>query len=287
VAVIWGINIPIMKTGLDHVNIFVFNAIRLGISAAVLVVFAWRELGNGLALPEGISWRQVLIYALLSCGFYQLLFLVGIAWTTSGNTALIMATIPMWTALLARGFLGEMIQRLAWTGLVIALAGTIIVSVQTGSLSAGRDHLWGNLLILVAALFWAGGTVYSRPLLRKISPLQLSALASALALPVHFVAAWGHYESSRPELQSLNIWLILLYSGVLSSGLALPLWNVGVRHAGAAHAAIIQNLIPLIAIAAAWISRGEKATSAQVLGGTLILGGLLLMRFGRLKAAQD
>lgn len=281
VAIIWGINIPIMKIGLDHLNIFVFNAIRLAISAGVLVAFGWRELRHGLLPQGGITWRQVLIYAVLASGFYQLLFLLGIALTTSGNTALIMATVPMWTALLARVFIGETIQRLAWSGLCIALIGTILVAMQTGNISGGRDHLWGNLIILLAALFWSGGTVYSRPLLRGISPMQLSAVASVAALPMHLVVAAGHYQSSLPELQSVSIWLILLYSGVLSSGLALPMWSFGVRHAGAAHAAVIQNLIPLIAIFAAWISRGEKATSAQLLGGSLILGGLVLMRFGR------
>jgi drug/metabolite transporter (DMT)-like permease len=141
-------------------------------------------------------------------------------------------------------------------------------------------------MIFLAALVWSGGTVYSRPLLRQISPLKLSALASVAAIPMHLVAALGQYETSWPDLQSVNIWLILLYSGVLSSGLALPLWNVGVRHAGAAHAAIIQNLIPLIAIGAAWITRGETATSAQLLGGSLILGGLIIMRLARTKTAR-
>ncbi|MCP4783328.1 MAG: EamA family transporter [Fuerstiella sp.] len=54
-----------------------------------------------------------------------------------------------------------------------------------------------------------------------------------------------------------------------------------VRHSGAAHAAIIQNLIPLIAILAAWLARGETATTTQLFGGGLIPGGLVIMRYGR------
>ncbi len=81
--------------------------------------------------------------------------------------------------------------------------------------------------------------------------------------------------------------MIILYAGVLSSGLSQPMWHFGVRVAGAAHAAIIQNLIPLIAILAAWVSRGEKATLAQLVGGTLILSGLVVMRFARETATSD
>ena len=283
VALIWGINIPIMKIGLDQLNVFVFNAIRLTVSALVLTLFAWRELRDGILPKTGITWRQVVIYAVLSSGLYQVLFLLGIAHTTSGNTALIMATVPMWTALLALIFLGESLHRVSWWGLVIALVGTVLVAAQKGDFTADGNHLIGNLIVLTAALVWSGGTVYSRPLLKQISPLQISALASVIALPIHFAAAWGHFESSFSALQSTEIWTILLYSGILSSGLALPMWNFGVRHAGAAHAAIIQNLIPLIAIVAAWFSRGETATAAQLGGGALILGGLVIMRIGRRK----
>jgi drug/metabolite transporter (DMT)-like permease len=287
VAIIWGVNIPFMKTGLERVDPYVFNAIRLAISTGVLVIFAFRELRQGLLPKGGVTWKQVAIYGVVAAGFYQLIFLLGIARTTSGNTALIMATVPMWTALLARGFIGERLRRLAWGGLAIALVGTILVAVQSGSISAGEDHLWGNLLILLAALLWSGGTVYSRPLLKRISPMQLSALAMVVALPLHLGAAVGQYQSSLPALQSGTIWAILIFSGVLSSGLALPMWSLGVRHAGAAHASVIQNLVPLIAIAAAWLSRGETITLAQLIGGILILGGLVIMRKAREKAPED
>lgn len=283
VAVIWGINIPLMKIGLEQLNVYVFNAVRLTVSALVLAGFAIREIRQGRLPTRDIPWGKVCIYGVLAAGIYQLLFLLGVARTTSGNTALIMATVPMWTALLARLFLDERLKSIAWTGLVIALFGTIIVATQSGEVTVSQTHVLGNAIILGAALIWSGGTAYSRPLLQQISPMQLSATAAVIALPLHWFVAWGELENNVPVLQSLDLWGILLFSGVLSSGLALPMWNFGVRQAGAAHAAIIQNLIPVIAILAAWISRGETATSTQMIGGALILGGLVLMRRGREK----
>ncbi len=281
VAFIWGINMPIMKIGLDQLNPFVFNAIRLFISATCLAILAICERRRGVLPGPDISARQILIYGVLVAGLYQVLFLLGIARTTAGNTGLIMATVPAWTALLARVFIGEQIAKVAWGGLVLALTGTIIVALQKGDLSSGREHLVGNAIILCAALVWAGGTVYSRPLLKSISPLQLSASAAVIALPVHLLIATGSYANSVDKLHSFSLWLILIYAGVLSSGLAQPMWSFGVRHAGAAHAAAVQNLIPLVAIVAAWFSRGEVATRTQIFGGTLILGGLVIMRLSR------
>lgn len=281
VAIIWGINIPLMKTCVEQVDVYVFNAIRLTISAIVLTAWALRERRRGIMPKVGITRKQIVIYAAMVAVAYQLLFLHGISRTTSGNTALIIATVPMWTALLAYVFISERLRRLAWLGLAIALAGTVIVASQKGDITVGRKHLQGNLIILSAALIWASGTVYSRPLLRQISPLQLAASAAVIALPVHLFLAASRIESNLPALRSLSVWLIIIYSGILSSGLAQPMWHFGVRHAGAAHAAIIQNLIPLVAIAVAWLGRGEHATRAQMFGGALILGGLVTMRLGR------
>lgn len=281
VALIWGINIPVMKIGLEQVDVFVFNAIRLVISAIVLTAFAMRERRAGILPNPGISKRKILTYAVIVSGLYQFVFLLGIAKTTSGNTALIISTVPMWTALIARIFLHEKILKLAWAGLCIALAGTIIVALQKNDVSVGPEHLKGNLYVLFAALAWATGTVYSRPMLKLISPMQLSACSAVLALPLHLLFAAGQYSGTLEPLQSVGLWAIILYSGVLSTGLALPMWSFGVRHAGAAHASAIQNLVPLIAIVAAWVSRGESVTSGQLLGGSLIVGGLITMRVSR------
>ncbi|MCH2203927.1 MAG: DMT family transporter [Fuerstiella sp.] len=280
-VLIWGINIPVMKIGLDHLDPFVFNAIRLVTSAAVLTGFAVCERYRTGWSRSGISWLQILIYGFLAAGLYQLLFLLGIAGTTAGNTGLIMATIPAWTALLSTLFIGEKLVRRAWGGLLLALLGTVIVALQNEDLSSGTEHLIGNLIILGAALTWAGGTVYSRPLLRSVSPIQLSAAATVITLPLHLLVAAGRYEQSWTQLQSVNLWLIILYAGALSSGLSLPMWSYGVRHAGAAHAATLQNLVPLIAIGVAWFSRGEAVTETQLCGGALILGGLIIMRRSR------
>lgn len=280
-ALIWGVNIPIMKNGLDRIDVFVFNGIRLTISAMVLVGFAVVERRRGIFPKDQITGRQVILYAVLVSAVYQLLFLLGVARTTAGNTALIIATVPMWTALLARLFLAERLRALAWSGLTISLVGTLVVALQKGDVTAGHQHLVGNAIVLTAALIWASGTVYSRPLLKYISPLQLSAAAAIVGLPVHVLFAASHWNDSLPVLRSPSLWLIIAYSGVLSSGLAQPMWNFGVRQAGAAHAAVVQNLIPLVAVCAAWLTRGERATMPQILGGTLILGGLAIMRAGR------
>jgi drug/metabolite transporter (DMT)-like permease len=310
VAFIWGVNIPVMKVALGlGISPYALNAIRLVISAIVLLGFARHEYGRGVRPASDLSWMRIVIYAFLVSVAYQLLFLLAVSKTTSANVALIMATVPMWTALGARIFLKEILPLLAWTGLIIAFAGTMIVTVQrsspgeTGSdavalsnsastsgpprplqsaSASGTDvRSTGNIMALVAALAWAGGTVYSRPLLKSISPTQLAACSATIGLPFHIILAWPTLSAGMSLLNQVPLQLCILYSGVLSTGLALAMWSYGVKHAGAAQAGMFQNLTPIIAIVAAWLWRGETVSIAQTIGGVLIIGGLIIMRQSR------
>ncbi len=289
VAVIWGVNIPMMKVALEmksgetSMHPYALNAFRLVISAAVLLAFAWHEYRGGVRPTESLSWRRVLIYAAVVSGAYQLLFLLAVTRATSADISLIMATVPMWTALSARYFLKETLPKMAWIGLIIAFTGTMIVTLQRDSpvTTAASNRFVGNVLALVAALAWAGGTVFSRPLLKTISPIQLSACSATIGLPFHIVLAWHVLPASLPMLYEIPMQLCLLYSGVLSTGLALAMWSFGVRAAGAAQAAMFQNLTPLVAIAAAWLWRGESVSTEQTMGGIMIIGGLIIMRRSR------
>lgn len=279
VAIIWGVNIPLMKLGLEGVERFAFNAVRLLLSTLILVLLALRESPFAGTRPRGF-WGAVALYAVIASGVYQWTFILGVTRTASGNGSLIMATVPMWTAILARLLLGEKLTTLAKVGLVIAFLGTSIVALQK-DLQGGESPLLGNLFMLLAALTWAWGTVQSRKVLPYISPMQLSAIASISMLPLHFLFALDSVSGFIPQLQATRVWGPLVYAGLLSTGLALPMWSYGVRHSGAAQAAVFQNLVPIVAIASAWLINGEPVTDSQKLGGALIIGGLVLVRRSR------
>ncbi len=85
---------------------------------------------------------------------YQLLFLLGVSRTASGNAGLILSTIPIWTVVCARIFLKEQLRRPAWLGLMLAFGGTLVVTVQNLTFLTDLDQLGGNLVLLGAAMTW-------------------------------------------------------------------------------------------------------------------------------------
>lgn len=283
VALIWGLNMSVMKFALARVDAYVFNATRLLISAIVLALIVyWQKSGitdrSPDAKPVWYQWVMICVFAMFSGFAYQLLFLIGIDNTSAGNTALIMSAIPMWTAILAFIMLKEKIRPLAWIGLLFALLGTMVVTLAVVPVSASGSSLKGNLIIAAAALMWALGTVVSRPIMKSVAPLPLAFCGVAIAVPFHFLIAADSLSEIRCFFQDPWLAIALLYSGALSTGVAYYLWNYGIKVLGAAHTAIFQNLVPFFALFFAWLILGEIPVTLQIVGGGLIVAGVVIMR---------
>ncbi len=285
VAVLWGINAPVMKYGITQIDPFVFNAFRLTVSGVALWLCLLLENRRNRDKPAVENHRHlvwwVIGFALLSGAIYQITFLSGIFKTTAGNTALIMSSCPMWTAGLAVLTTNERLSRIAWLGLTVTLAGTMLVIGQKAEFSASGVNLVGNLIVLAAALAWSVSSVVSKPLLNHISAIRLAFFSIIVTLPLHWLLAIPNLQSDIAA--AFEPWTIaaILFSGVFSTGVAYAMWNYGVQKLGAPHAAIYQNVIPLVAVISAWWMIGETPLAFQIWGGALIIGGLVLMRRGR------
>ena len=76
-------------------------------------------------------------------------------------------------------------------------------------------------------------------------------------------------------------WIAIIFSGALSTGVAIVFWNNAVRSLGASHTAAFGNLVPLIALFSGYLVLGDPILPAQLIGGTMIIGGLVIMRWAR------
>lgn len=286
VAAIWGINMPIMKFALGRMDEYLFNFMRLGLSTIVLALCVlWvrpQFLASGPdAPPRSRQIGLIIIFSILTGFAYQVLFLLGINQTSAGNTALIMSAIPMWIAILSFFFLRERLPGVAWAGLVSAMIGTLVVTLSRIGPAYEGITLIGNLLVSAAAFSWAAGSVWSRPIMRSISPMALAFCGVAIALPGHLLVAWNSLHELPQVLADGWLLAALLYSGIFSTGLAYAMWNHGINVLGPSHAAVFQNLVPVFALISSWLLIGEQPFLLQLIGGGLILAGLMAMRRSR------
>lgn len=289
-ATVWGINILVFKYAAVSADAFAFNALRLILALATLILLTVAEL---LIWPASkpqttIPWGRVFFFSLLNGLLYLLLFVKALPLTTAGNIALILASLPMWTALLSKFFYRERLPAITWIGLVITFAGTVIVTTQSSrQVSLSSQYFLGNILMLLATISWAGATVTSRSIMASLTPLQLATISSALTTPIHVLFAWSTLPLAWQETARPGFAAALVYSGVLSTGIAYASWNAGVRMVGASHASVFQNVVTLVAVIGGWIALGEEIITAQILGGVLTIVGLFLMRRGRSGSASS
>lgn len=285
VVVVWGVNFPIVKAVLEIMHPHVLNTLRFVVSTVVLgalYVYRRRRVGQPILSPLRNHTKQIAGLGVLGFFLYQFCFIVGLDYTTAGNAALIMASSPLWTAVTGYFFRLESLQKASWIALIFVLVGAVVIIVG----GANEVHLSsrtfvGNLIMLGAALFWGAYTALSKPALSFVSPTGLTFLSLLFALPLLFGIGIPFYgETNWDEIEWIH-WAAILYSGGLSTGLAIALWNNAINSVGASDTAVYGNLVPLVALASSFLLLHEAVYVAQIVGGILVIGGLLLMRRAR------
>jgi drug/metabolite transporter (DMT)-like permease len=294
-ALLWGINIPVVKFATSNMDGLAFNALRMVLSTLTLGLILWLELfvnrvNETARTPDQrqsthrfavIVLMQVVAFSLLSGLVYPLAFMHGIHRTTAGNTALLLASMPMWTALLSMIFLSERLVRLTWIGLVVTFIGTALIIQAKGSIDLSEVYLLGNLLILLGAMVWATATVVSTPILKFLSPLKLAFVSAFFTTPIHLVMNVETIAEQWYILRRIDVLGSLLFSGILSTGVAYATWHYGVRKLGGSHAAAYQNVVTMVAVIVSWLVLAEPVLPLQIVGGAIAIVGLFILRQGR------
>lgn len=282
VVLIWGSNFIIMKAILAVMHPFAMNAMRLTVSFVVLGLSHLHQRDTtSPRLSAGNRWR-VAGAGLVGYCLYQIAFIVGLNRTTAGSAALIMASAPIWTALLARLMGFEFLRRLSWIGLLTTIAGTgLIVAAGSGDVELGTDVLFGNAVMLCAAFLWGSYTAMNRPLLAMVKPITLTFYSVAVSLPALLAVGLPYLIELDWSSVTPAAWAGVLVSGALSTGLATALWNASVQSLGASHTAAYGNVVPVVALLGSALLLGEPVFPGQIVGGVLIIGGLALLRRSR------
>lgn len=284
-VLVWGLNFPILKAALATMHPFVVNALRFLVSAGVLgAVFAWRQRNAALGFRETVGrfWKQIVGLGIVGYLLYQLFFIIGIDHTFAGNAALIMTSSPLWTAAVGHAAGLERLRGAAWLGLLVSLIGTVVIVFGGAQrIDFASSTFFGNLMMLGAAAMWGTYTAFSRPVMKHLLPSSLTFLGLLVALPVLLLLSVPHLGEVQWEQVDAWVWFAIVFSGGLSTGLTLVIWNAAVRTVGASQTAVFNNLVPLVAVLASAVLLSEPVTAVQIAGGLLIIGGLLLTRRAR------
>ncbi|HWO88751.1 MAG TPA: DMT family transporter [Gemmatimonadales bacterium] len=271
----WGTNFIVAKAALGVMSPLAFNMVRFTLSSATIAAIAW---AMGSARPTGRQIVQLAALGVLANTIYQLGFIEGLARTRAGNAALIMAGVPVQTAIVSHLRGTERLGIRDVLGLALSTAGIAAIVFGSGRSVGFGATVTGDLLVFFATLCWTAFTVLSKPLADQLGPVTSTAWTMCLgSIPMLLIAIPSALAQDWSRVGPAA-WVGTVYSGVCSLSLAYLFWYRGVQRLGPARTSFYSNFTPAVAMLAAWAFLHENPNLWQLSGAAGIFGGIWLTK---------
>lgn len=270
----WGTAFVSMRIALEDVPPFSMRVATLSLGALVMFTVAVIQ-RRRLAIPNLRTWGHVCAASLLNIVSFSVLTPFAQLAAETSRVAIIIYTMPIWAAMLARPILGERLSPTRLVALALCIAGMMILVAPLAAL----DIPIGIVLALAASVGWALGTIYLKWARLDGDPIALTLWQIVVALLV-IVVCVPLVEGAPTWPSSLRTLAALVYSGVIGSGLCYLLWFGLVRRLPTTTAAIGVIASPVIGVIASVLVLGERPTLHDVVGFALMLtaSAIVVMR---------
>ena len=271
-ASIWGGMYVVSKVVLEIIPPFALVSTRLLLGALTLAIAL---MIRGFPKLPRQQFLQVLGVGFVGYGVSLSLQFLGTKLSTAANGSLVTSATPAFVLVFAAFLLKERITPLRLAALVLATLGVIAV-IDPRSAQLNPELFLGNLALIGAAITWALYSVLVRKATQNLDVLPFSLIAFLGGLPVSVpVGAW--------ELDVLGVGAVtpgviggILFLGVISTALAMVLWNTAFAYVDASLASLTFFAQPVVGTILGWLFLGERITPLFLLGGFLIGLGLVI-----------
>ncbi|MEX2505156.1 MAG: DMT family transporter [Egicoccus sp.] len=270
VATIWGTSFVFMAVGLEAFAPGLVSLARVGLGAAALALVpaARRTRVAREDLP------RVALLGVLWMGIPLLLFPVAQQWIDSSVAGMANGAMPLTTAVWSALLLRRLPGRTQAIGLVIGFAGIVAISLPelpVGATETGTAQTaLGTGLVFAAIVLYGLSANIAVPLQQRYGALPVLLRAQLAALVVIAPFGVAAIDDSRWDLGAA---LAMLPLGLLGTGLAFVLMATLVGRVGGPRGSIATYFVPIVAIAAGVVFRGEQIHPLAVAGTALVLAG--------------
>ncbi len=273
-AVFLGTNPVAVKYAVGYVPPLPFAALRFVLAGLVLWAIL-RLFGPKGRLRREDFWAMAGL-GLVGVALNNIAFTFGVSMTSASNSALVVATAPLWGMLLGFALGWERPSLKGISGVGLALLGVAVIVYR--GLGSGGTSLVGDLLVMGAAACWGSYAVLSLPLLKRYSPLAVagySMLFGGLAvLPLASLDLlrmdWGAVSAGG--------WAAFAYSALVVAAFGFVSWQRGVSRIGANRMLVYQYLVTLVGVVSGVVLFSEGFGIDRAIGAAILLAGVYLAR---------
>jgi len=225
-----------------------------------------------MRLPPRYDLPYFFLLGFLGFTFYNLALNTGEQEIPAGPAALLIQTVPIWTALLAMLFLGERLRAWGWLGIAISFSGALVIALSEGQ---GFQLNWGAALILMAAISSSLYIIIQKRMLSRYRPVEITTYAIWAGTLLLLPFAFGLIPAV--QVAPLHSTLAVVYLGIGPAALAYATWAYVLSRLPAGRASSFLYGVPVMAFLVAWVWLGEAPHPIDLLGGALALGGVVVV----------
>ena len=268
-AAIWGSSFLFMRLGGAEFGVIPTAGVRVVVGALVLMPLLWAS-GNWGALRARAG--TILLIGMLNSGLPFVLFAYAVSSISTGLSAILNATVPLFGALVAWWWLKDRPDNSRILGLAVGFIGVMLLSYDNASFKAGGSG-WAVLACLLATFFYGVAANAAKKYLTGVHPLA-TATGSQIGASIGLLlpTLW-YWPAQNPGLTS---WLALLALGVVCTGIAYILYFRLIEHLGPARAVTVTFLVPVFAIIYGTLLLNEALTTWMLLCGAVVVLGTSL-----------
>ena len=270
-AAIWGASFLLMKLGAADFGPFLTAFLRVLLASVFLLpILAWR--GQMHALKK--HYKPILFVGVLNSGIPFALFSFAVLHITTGLSAILNATVPLWGALVAWVWLRDKPASSRILGLVIGFAGVAALSWDKATFKAGAASPGLAVIACLAATLCYGiAASFTKKYLTGVPPL---ASATGSQIGAALLLALPGLASLPSQAPSSSAWLAVAVLAVLCTGVAYILFFRIIERVGPARGITVTFLIPVFGIGYGALLLNETITPTMLVFGAIIVLGTAL-----------
>ena len=275
-AAIWGGMFVVSKAVMDVVPTFLLILSRLLLG--ILTLGTYVLISKGWKVRPDQFWR---IFGVGTVGYGVSLGFqfIGTKISTAANAALVTSATPSFVFIFAAILLSERITKHRLLSLLLATAGVIVV-IDPRNIAFSTSFFWGNLCLVAAALTWALYSVLIRRVTGQTDILTTTLIAFIGGIPICLpLSGWELVVFGSGEI-TLGVIAGILFIGIVSTALAMYLWNYAFVKLDAGTASLTFFVQPVVATILSVIFFKSQITPAFYFGGVLIALALLISSLG-------
>ncbi len=273
-ALIWGTAFVAQRVGMEYGGPLAFNGVRTLIGSAVLLPVAL------IFRPSAPTNGRKTLLAGVLCGLCLFMATnlqqIGLTSTEAGKAGFITTFYIILVPVLGI-FLRKKTGAVTWLAVAVALCGLYFLCMQPGEMRVAP----GDLLVLGCALFFAIQIHVIDRFVQEVDGVMLSCLQFAVDGILSLIAA---FLFEKPDLPLLfHGWVPLLYTGILSCGVAYTLQILGQKNLHPTVASLLMSLESAFAVLGGWLILHERLARRELLGCGLMLAAVLLVQLAPAK----